>query len=387
MEMVVERAVTLTDVEDPDPMHFLENLSAVVRSMNDEARFTPEGLEVALGMLAVALRNRIEVDAYAAGEPGIDASDIRRPIFLTGLPRSGTTYFQYLFDQDPTLRMLRTWEGERPVPPPANDPESVRRRIRTSTENALAARALTGGQIDAFHLTDVEGPQECLAILDQTFVNPGLLWPMSARSYLDFLLNAADMPSAYAYHARVLKLLQRGAESRRWALKWPCHLLALDAIASTYPDAIFVVTHRDPVQALASNCSLAQMLRSSTNPSADPKQTGRDMLELVGHHVNRLVAFDVADAAAGRSRLVHVDYYQLVEDPETVMRPAFEAVGLEWNSAVAERIQSWRAENPKGKRGTHDYSLDDYALDRDTIAEAFSAYTKRFNIPSEYERA
>jgi Sulfotransferase family len=383
VEQVFERAEALTEAQDPDPTHFLGNLSAVVRCMNDEAQFTAEGLQVALGMLAVALRNRIEVDRYAADEPGIDASDITRPIFLTGLPRSGTTYFQYLFDQDATLRMLRTWEGERPVPPPATDPESVRRRIGTSTENAIAARAVTGGRIDAFHLTDVEGPQECLAILDQTFVNPGLLWPMSARSYLDFLVGAADLRSAYAYHARVLKLLQWRAEPRRWALKWPCHLLALDAIAGTYPDAFFVVTHRDPVQALASNCSLAHMLRSSTNPKADPKQTGRDMLELVSQHVNRLVAFDIAESASRRQRLVHVDYYQLVGAPEAALQPAFEAVGLEWTPQVAERIRSWRSANPKGKRGTHDYRLDDYGLDRETVAEAFSGYTKRFDIPSE----
>lgn len=386
VEKVVERAEALTEITDPDPTHFLANLEAAVSCMNDEAQFTVQGLEGALDMMAVALRNRIEVDRCAADEPGIDASEVDGPIFLTGLPRSGTTYFQYLFDQDPGLRMLRTWEGERPVPPPATDPESVRRRIAVSTETARSTRELTGGKIDAFHLTDVEGPQECLAILDQTFVNPGLLWPMSAQSYLGFLLEEADLVAAYRYHARVLKVLQWQAEPRRWALKWPCHLLALDAIATVHPDARFVVTHRDPVQVLASNCSLAHMLRSGTNPNADPKQTGRDMLELVGQHVNRLVAFDIAESEAPRSRLVHTDYYQLVDNPATAMRPVFESVGLDWTSTVEGRIRSWREANPKGKRGTHEYTLDDYGLDRDMVAEAFSAYTGRFNISSEYDR-
>ena len=172
-----------------------------------------------------------------------------------------------------------------------------------------------GDAIDAMHLTDVDGPQECLAILDQTFVNPGLLWTRSAGSYLTFLLESADLRAAYEYHQRVLRLLQWGAAPQRWALKWPCHLLALDAIRSVYPDASFVVTHRDPVQALASNCSLAHMLRSSADPAADPRQTGRDMLELVRKHVDRLVDFDAAQSAAGRELVVHVDYYQLVDDP------------------------------------------------------------------------
>ncbi len=383
VESVVERAEALTEVEDPDPSHFIENLDAVVRSMNDDAALTPGGLEGAVSLMAVALRNRMEVDRYVADEPGIDDSSLEPPIFLTGLPRSGTTYFQYLFDQDPRLRMLRTWEGDRPVPPPATDPASVQRRLEASTDTARRAHEATGGKIDAFHLTDVEGPQECLAILDQTFVNPGLLWTMSVSGYLDFLLHDADLPAAYEYHARVLKLLQWGAPARRWALKWPCHLLALDAIARVHPDARFVVTHRDPVQALASNCSLAHMLRAGTSPNADPGQIGRDMLELVRQHVDRLVAFDIAQTEAGSSALVHVDYYRLVDAPEDVMPEVFDAIGLEWSPEVDQRIRAWREANPKGKRGTHEYRLDDYGLDRATVTAAFAGYTERFDIPSE----
>ena len=384
---VVERAETLTGVTDPAPSHFVENLEAVVRSMNEVASWTPEGLDRAVSMMAVALRNRMEVDRYVADEPAIEESDLRRPIFLTGLPRSGTTYFQYLFDQDPGLRMLRTWEGERPVPPPATDTESVSRRREASYENARQTRQATGGKIDAFHLTDVDGPQECLAILDQTFVNPGLLWTMSASGFLDYLLNRADLRAAYRYHARVLRLLQWKAPQRRWALKWPCHLLALDAILDVYPDACFVVTHRDPVQALASNCSLAHMLRSGNSPDADPHQTGRDMLELVRQHVDRLVAFDVAHSEDRPSPLVHVDYYQLVDAPETVMPRVFEAVGLDWTPTVEARVRAWRAENPKGKRGVHEYTLDEYGLDRATVAGAFAAYTERFAVRNEHDGA
>ncbi len=383
-DTVVQRAQTLTDVEDPDPTHFAENLAAVVECMSGEKELTLAGVEMAVGMLALALRNRMEVDRYVADQPAVENASVDRPIFLTGLPRSGTTYFQYLFDLDPDLRMMRTWEGERPVPPPAVDADSARRRREASIENARLTRELTGGKIDAFHLTDVDGPQECLAILDQTFVNPGLLWPMSGERYLEYLLHGADLRAAYEYHARVLKLLQSGAPPKRWTLKWPCHLLALEAIAEVYPDATFVVTHRDPVQALASNCSLAHMLRTGTDPNYDPTIIGRDMLNLVRAHVDRLVAFDVAQSQSEGSSLVHVDYYRLVDSPETVMPSVFESVGLEWTPVVEDRIRAWRAENPKGKRGTHEYTLDDYGLDRAMVSEALAAYVERFNIPSEY---
>jgi len=383
VDEVVERASALTDVADAAPAHFLDNLTALVDAVNTEAALTDEGIQGILYQLVPALRNRIEVDAYVAEHPEVDQSPLPAPIFLTGLPRSGTTYFQYLFDQDPRLRMLRTWEGERPSPPPALDPESAAQRHAASVENAKLMREMTGGKIDAFHLTDVDGPQECLAILDQTFVNPGMLWTMSVFGYLEYLLHEADLQEAYEYHARVLRLLQQGAPEQRWALKWPCHLLALDAIAAVHPDATFVVTHRDPVQALASNCSLTNMLRAGTSPHADPEHIGRDMLELVRQHVDRLVAFDIEQEKLGSGRLVHVDYYRLVDDPAAVMPEVFEAIELEWTPEVDERVRTWREENPKGKRGTHEYDLSDYGLERDAVAEAFAAYTERFDIPSE----
>lgn len=381
VEDVVRRAQELTEVTDPAPDHFLENLVAVVDAVNGEAELTDAG--ALLGMLSVALRNRIEVDRFVADHPEVDQAEIVAPIVLTGLPRSGTTYFQYLFDQDPRLRMLRTWEGERPSPPPAFDPESAQQRRLASYESATRMRELTGGKIDAFHLTDVDGPQECLAILDQTFLNPGLLWTMAVPGYLDFLLQRADVDAAYRHHARVLRLLQWQDEPLRWSLKWPCHLLALDAMADVYPDATFVVTHRDPVQALASNCSLAAMLRTGTSPNADPVQVGKDMLELVRQHVDRLVAFDRKHDGAGRSPLVHVDYYRLVDEPDAVMPEVFAAVGLEWTDEVDERVRAWREDNPKGKRGTHTYALEDYGLRREQVAEAFADYIERYDIRSE----
>jgi hypothetical protein len=383
IDEIVTRASELTDVSDPAPQHFLENLTAVVESVNTEAALTDDGLQGILFQLVPALRNRMEVDAYVAEQPEVDELPLPAPIFLTGLPRSGTTYFQYLFDQDPRVRMLRTWEGERPAPPPALYPESAEERHAASVENARRMRELTGGKIDAFHLTDVDGPQECLAILDQTFVNPGLLWTMSVFGYLEYLLHDADLRAAYEYHARVLRLLQQGAPEQRWALKWPCHLLALEAITAVYPDATFVVTHRDPVQALASNCSLTNMLRAGTSPHADAQQIGRDMLELVRQHIDRLVAFDIEQERLGANRLVHVDYYQLVDDPAAVMPTVFEAVELEWTPEVDDRVRTWRENNPKGKRGTHEYDLTEYGLTRDAVTTAFSTYTQRFDIPSE----
>jgi hypothetical protein len=111
------------------------------------------------------------------------------------------------------------------------------------------------------------------------------------------------------------------------------------------------------------------------------------MLNLVREHVDRLVAFDIAQSQTGGSSLVHVDYYRLVDSPEIVMPSVFESIGLEWTPVVEDRIRTWRAENPKGKRGSHEYALDIYGLDRAMVGEAFAGYVERFDIPSEYGRS
>jgi hypothetical protein len=108
------------------------------------------------------------------------------------------------------------------------------------------------------------------------------------------------------------------------------------------------------------------------------------MLELVRTHVDRLLDFDRARGGAGDELVVHVDYYQLVEDPAAVMPAVFDSIGIEWTEAVGERIRSWRTANPQGKRGVHRYALSEYGLESGEVADAFSAYTRRFDIPSEY---
>jgi hypothetical protein len=108
------------------------------------------------------------------------------------------------------------------------------------------------------------------------------------------------------------------------------------------------------------------------------------MLELVRRHVDRLVGFDMAQSAQGRQNMIHVDYYELVARPESVMPEVFTRLGLDWTDEVEQAVVAWRADNPQGKRGRHDYTLEEYGLDRETVAEAFSAYTERFAVPSEY---
>lgn len=377
-EAVTRMAQGLAPVPDPTPDLFADNLALLVDSLNAEANLSERGVAASSWMLASALRKRIEVSHWCASEPSIEQQPVERPIFLTGLPRSGTTYFQYLFDREPTLRMMRTWEGDSPCPPPAADPASARQRRAHCAEQHRQRREADGGAGDSFHLSDPDGPQECVMILDQTFGNAGHYWTFRAPGYFDRVFDTIDMAACYGHHKRVLQTLQWQGPATRWALKWPCHLVALDAVMQVYPDAGFAVTHRDPIEVLASNCSYATYLRGMFSDDVDRAEVGRHMKDLVGRHISGLVDFD-ANRADGVA-VAHVDYDHVVSDPASAMVGAYDTLGLEFTPAVSQSVAEWRTANPPGKRGHHTYDLSDYGLDAGEVAEEFAFYTQRFDI-------
>jgi len=382
IDAIVETALAMADVEEPDLEPFRSNLELLVECINGEAGLTPAASSGTEGALALALRNRVEVSDWLRRFPEIAKEQIEAPLVLTGLPRSGTTYFQYLFDPEPSMRMLRHWEGIRPCPPPAFDPESAHRRLEHAQERFRRSQDHElRSEIAKIHLMDPDGPEECLAIIDQTFGNVGHYWTYRVPTYFARCLDTVDLRACYAHHKAVLQLLQWRAEPRRWVLKWPCHLVALSELLDVYPDASFVVTHRDPVRALASNCSLAALLRRSTAEQVDLHEIGRQMRDMVLAYLQRLVAFDEQFGDTGR--IAHVDYATVVEQPETVMTEVFEQFGLELTPTVRDSIVAWRRDNPPGKRGTHAYALDDYGLDAGEVAEQYAFYIDRFAVPTE----
>jgi hypothetical protein len=105
------------------------------------------------------------------------------------------------------------------------------------------------------------------------------------------------------------------------------------------------------------------------------------MLDMLLAYLERLVAFDKEHG----DRMAHVAYQTAVDQPEIAMEQALTALGIPMSTSFAEAIQSWRRDNPPGKRGTHEYALEDYGLNADEMKERFAFYIDRYDIPSERE--
>jgi hypothetical protein len=358
------------------------NLERLVDSLSRGGGLTPDGTELTRRHLTNDTVNRLEGLKWVRDYPEIVDEPITAPVFLMGLPRSGTTYFQYLFDRDPRFRLIRTWQSLTPSPPPGFDPESALQRRAEWAERRRREHPSFKG-FEALHLYDEDGSDECHAFLEQSFGAAGLNNLFRVPDYFDYIMDELDLVETYRIHKRQLQLLQWGSPPCPWALKYPNHVIAMNEILAVYPDARFVMTHRDPLQTLASISKMTFNLRGiRAGKSVDPLQVGSEMLHFVQRHIDRIMQFDRSEEGA---LVVHVDYYSLVADPVTAMRKIHAGLGIDSPDEVVEAVSRWRNANPKNARGRNDYTLAQWGLEESNVAERFSDYMRRFNIPREQE--
>lgn len=376
---ILDTAQAQVDVPDPDRAIIARHLGHLVASINAQANLSPQGEAITHAQLLGKAIERLEARRWLRDLPGAANESIEAPLFLTGLPRSGTTAFQYLFDRDPRFRLIRTWESSVPHPPPGTDPASVERRKAREADRRGKVPLPKG--FEAIHLMDLDGPEECHGLMERGFVAAGFHNMLDVPDFFDWTLDHADFETAYRLHKQQLQLWQWKQPPRRWALKYPNHVLAMDAIVAVYPDARFVMTHRDPVQVVASIAKLTLMLRAMrTATPPDPHGVGRQMLHFVARHIDRIMAFTDGPEA---HRIVHTDYYRMLDDPAGMMADVQSRLGIECPSQVTAAIADWHTANPKGKRGVNVYALDQFGLSADAVAEQFTAYRRRFAIPRE----
>ena len=378
---IIAEGEALTGIADARPeLH--ANLRALVASLNKDSRHGAEGRESCRQALLRVVKDRLVAQQWHRDFPAIGEEVIREPVFLTGLPRSGTTYFQYLFDNDRRFRLVRTWEAVMPFPPPGHDPASVAQRKAMEREVNEELRSKVEG-FDALHLIDEDGPQECHLFLEYGYGAAGFHNMYDVPDYFDFLMDGLDLEPVYRIHKEMLQLLQWKTPQPRWALKYPNHVIAMETILKVFPDARFVMTHRDPAQTLASIAKMTYSLRGTREAEpVDPHRVGEQMRHFIRRHIDGIMEFCNGPNA---DRVTHVDYYRVAEDPGAVLDEVHAGIGIDTPADVREAIEGWRRENPKGKRGENRYTLEQFGLDEAELRELFSDYIQRFNIPSEAE--
>ena len=371
-EGLVEAARKRTGLHDLGDEGFREGLRVLLRSLDGEAELTTLGRLAARSRIVGLLETRLRLAEHRRRNPEVDQEVVDRPLFVLGLPRTGTTVLYGMLAADPAMRSPSSWEVGRPFPPPvADDPV----RIAAMDKDFERFRRIAPG-IDHIHPLGSHLPQECLALQAPEFASYEFVTAFPVPSYWEWL-RTADLVPAYAFERSFLQYLQSARRGSHWILKTPGHLMWLDALLEVFPDALLVQTHRNPTQVLASVSSLMSAMRSSVSDAVDPRAIGREQLDAWTWGMQRTMA--VRDRLPA-DRVVDVRYEDTVADPVGTVTRVYEHFGLELTPAVEQGVRDYLAANPRDKHGAHAYTLEEFGLDRDEVDAAFAGYRERFGV-------
>ena len=379
-EALVEQAMTQTGIDAFDNDSYREGLDVFVNDFNKgiaKGIYTEGGIQRVIHDCVHYLGNRLRVTNYLSYEPQLLQRKIERPVFVMGIPRTGTTLLSNLLAADPARRSPLEWEIDEPVPPATTE------TLKTDTR-ALAKIQQHKQMLEAhpemgkIYRSSPIYPHECVWYLAHDFKTLMIESKGRLPEYREFIFNCS-MASAYSYHRRFLQLLQ-GKNPGVWNLKMPSHTLHLDDLMAEYPDARLVWTHRDPLTATGSFCSLLRFAFSMSSDNPDIEWNAENCLWQAKEHAER--AMDFRDNY-GEDRVIDVHYADLLDRPMETMKSLYAALGDDFTEGAQSGMQAWLDDNPQNKFGKHEYKLDEFGLTVDRVRDTFSRYLSRYDVAPE----
>jgi len=374
---LVDEACLATGLEQFDADTFYEGLEILLSDWNRQGNGPGPVAKLRSDILS-ALSIRLRVHDYLKKRPELLDRKIEKPVFVFGIPRTGTTLVNNLLAADPKRRSPLSWEIDDPVPPPSTatlktDPRAL---ARLEQERAMLS---ANPDIGKYYRFSAIYPNECLFFMGHDFKNVNWESRGYLPNYRDFLFGSLDMTSAYQYHKRFLQVLQADAPGI-WNLKMPSHGLYIEMILKIYPDARLIWTHRDPITATSSFCSLIKTGHLSFVGKADYKWLGENIPWQAVQHTDRIM--DTREKL-GRDRIVDVHYADLMRRPIETMRALYKALGDDFTPEAEDAMQAWLADNPQGKFGKHEYRLAEYGRTESEIRKLFERYLADYAIEAE----
>jgi hypothetical protein len=373
---LIESAQKATGLQRFDSESFREGLDVLLAAAS-KLDYPETGIARMRNGVIGALSTRLKTTAYLEQHPDLLKRPVERPVFVFGVPRTGTTLLSNLLAADPARRSPLTWEIDDPVPPPQkaalyNDPRALARL--EAERKMLAARPDLG----KYYRNSAIYPNECMFFIAQDF--KALMWESRGmlREYRDWLFQA-DLTSTYLYHKRFLQLLQADAPGD-WSLKQPSHGLWIETLLKVYPDARLVWCHRDPLTATGSFCSLMKFAQQAVGLAPDMEWISENYPWQSVEHANRIM--DARDKL-GHDRIIDVHYADLLRDPMAAMQKLYRSLGDEFTQAADAGMRNWLADNPQDKFGKHEYQLAQFGLTPEKVRRMFERYLSKYQVEAE----
>ncbi len=362
----IERGASRSVNLDP---WFAESRRRLFSSFDQDAGLSLFGALAMRNEVRQCYRNMIDFETLLDANPEIKNEKIARPLFVLGFARTGTTLVQRLLSLHEDARYLAVWEGYIPYYGDEACYSSAKaNECIKKAKRALALLDWLAPDMKIIHPMSVEDPDECYLLFRNYFSMPPGFDFAYVPGYWSWL---ESQPATYAYEAHKLQLQILQWQNRRghWVLKSPQHLAGLPALLQVYPDAQLVMTHRDPVEAVASYCSLIAVMWSVTAEKVD--------LQRVADYVisNAVRAKRIADATLASlpdDRVCHIDYRDLTANPVATVANVYERFGYPQDVQLTTRMRAWMDAHPNGDKFRHKYRLSDFGLTEDEVRKALA---------------
>lgn len=380
VDAVLSAATGATGLSDFGSDEFLPRLGLWLQSFEEDTGLTQLGRA---GLFQECVRhaaNRLRIEELLKRHPEILDIKIDRPIVVAGLPRSGTTHLLNLISTDQRFRSLPYWESVAPVPGPEAvlpgeaDPRLVRCRAAWQEFDQMLPLLKNMHEMSPEHVheeNELQGPD---------FSNYNIEWTSRPHRWRDHYLGTDQTPH-YRYLKKVLQVLTWHRGPNRWVLKSPQHLENLIPLITAFPDAIVVMTHRDPVAVIQSALTMIAYGDRLRRKVIEPAQTARYWIDRIEHMLRCCVR------DRGKLRLAQsldVMFHDINADTVAVAERIYERAELEFTAATRRAFEDHLRQNPRGKYGQILYDLErDFAIAPSTLRERFGFYYRRFPIRME----
>ncbi len=377
---LIDAATRATGLSDFGETTWREPFGVLLDAIAREANLNTVGRMLTRSEIVRILENRLRITDTLRAHPEILKGEIHAPLVISGTARSGTSILHELLALDPAHRTPRAWEVMYSVPPPETATYETDPRIERADREVTLWHEIAPEYV-AMHANGGALPHECIFLMSHEFASAHFSGVLDVPSYALWLATH-DLAPAFRFHRRQLQLLQWRHPGERWLLKAPSHLTVLPALFSVYPDARLVLTHRDPAKTVASTISLMATLRHMRRDHVDvaalAQQLGRGMAIGLEKVIQERAERKIPDA-----QIVDLQYHDLMRDPVGAIRGLYERLELELTRETEERMRAYLAAKPRGKHGSHSYSLEAFGLDRDAMRERYAGYMRHYGVNPE----
>ncbi|MGB5365298.1 MAG: sulfotransferase [Polyangiales bacterium] len=380
-DAVLTEARERTGLSEFGPNDFRDRLAVWCQAVDEDAELGPMGRIRFFGDMVRYASNRLRFHDLLQRHPEILEVEIRKPIIIAGLPRSGTTHLLNLIAADSRLRSLPYWESLEPIPDPSHVPrykEEDPRYLRCSAEHQMLGQVAP--LLKNMHDLAPDHVHEEIEVANLDFSSYQPEWLAVVPRWRDYYYEHDQRPH-YAYMKTVLKALQWMRGPDRWVLKSPQHLEQLGPLIETFPDATVALTHRDPVSVVASAITMLTYGDRLRRTRVDPPAVAAYWID----RVERLLRACVRDRELlPESQSIDVLFHDFMADDVAMVERIYEVAGIELTDDARSELEGYMAANPRGKHGRIVYDLPgDFGVDPEMLRKRFDFYYERFPIKAE----